>query len=55
MRIDAAREMGCTTLYADTIKGNRAMLAMYVRLGFDYAPSRYPENANPPELDPYLV
>ncbi|WP_294230369.1 GNAT family N-acetyltransferase [uncultured Shimia sp.] len=54
MRIDAAREMGCTTLYADTVKGNRAMLAMYERLGFDYIP-RYPENANPPELDPYLV
>ncbi|SMP36055.1 GNAT family N-acetyltransferase [Shimia sagamensis] len=54
MRIDAAREMGCTTLYADTVKGIRAMLSMYERLWFDYIP-RYPENGNPPELDPYLV
>ena len=29
MRIAEARRMGCTTLYADTVKGNTAMLSMY--------------------------
>ena len=54
MRLEEAKNMGCTVVYADTVKGNRAMLSMYVKLGFDYIP-RYPENANPPGLDPYLV
>jgi GNAT superfamily N-acetyltransferase len=54
MRIAEARDMGCAFLYADTIKGNTAMLGMYERYGFTDT-SRYPENANPPELDPYLV
>ena len=53
-RIEEAKAMGMTTLYADTVKGNRAMLDMYERFGFRYIP-RYPENANPAELDPYLV
>lgn len=53
-RIEEARRMGCKTLYADTIKGNTAMLSMYERFGFTYMP-RYPENANGPELAPYLV
>ena len=52
--IDEARKMGCTTVYADTMKGNRAMLAMYEKFGFHYIP-RYPENANPAELEPFLV
>jgi hypothetical protein len=46
--------MGCTYLYADTVKGNRGMLSMYEKCGFDYIP-RYPENANGSELEPYLV
>jgi GNAT superfamily N-acetyltransferase len=54
MRIDEARRMGCRAIYADTVKGNTAMLAMYERFGFSYI-SRYPENANPPELEPFLV
>ncbi len=54
MRIAEGKKMGCSVLYADTVKGNRAMLSMYEKLGFSYIP-RYPENANPPELDPYLV
>ncbi|NIZ62710.1 hypothetical protein DL239_17190 [Sedimentitalea sp. CY04] len=54
MRIDEARRMGCTTLYADTVKGNRAMLSMYEKYGFSYIP-RYPENPNSAELDPFLV
>lgn len=54
MRIAEAQKMGCTALYADTIVGNTAMLSMYERYGFKYI-SRYPENANAVELDPYLV
>ncbi|PSL20679.1 GNAT family N-acetyltransferase [Shimia abyssi] len=54
MRINEARRMGCTTLYADTVKGNRAMLAMYEGYGFRYIP-RYAENANGPKFEPWLV
>ncbi|MEM8728856.1 MAG: GNAT family N-acetyltransferase [Pseudomonadota bacterium] len=54
MRIAEAKAMGCRAIYADTAKGNTRMLNMYERFGFQYI-SRYPENANPPELDPYLV
>ena len=54
MRVTEAQRMGCTTLYADTVKGNRAMLSMYEKYGFSYI-SRYPENPNSAELDPYLV
>ena len=53
-RIAEARKMGCRFLYADTIKGNTAMLSMYEKYGFSYI-SRYPENANSSELDPFLV
>ena len=54
MRIAEARNMGCTSLYADTVAGNEAMLSMYEKFGFKYI-KRYPENANPPELAQYLV
>ena len=54
MRIAEARRMGCTKLYADTVKGNTAMLSMYEKFGFSYIP-RYPGNANVPELEPFLV
>ena len=54
MRIEEARKMGCRAVYADTAKGNRPMLSMYERFGFQYIP-RYPENANPMEFEPYLV
>lgn len=54
MRIEEARKMGCRSVYADTAKGNRTMLTMYERFGFHYI-QRYPENANPPEFEPYLV
>lgn len=54
MRIEEARKMGCRAIYADTAKGNRPMLSIYERFGFSYIP-RYPENANPPEFEPYLV
>ena len=53
-RIEEAGRMGCRAIYADTAKGNRPMLSIYERFGFKYIP-RYPENANPPELAPYLV
>ncbi|SHJ79628.1 Acetyltransferase (GNAT) family protein [Shimia gijangensis] len=54
MRMAEARAMGCTRLYADTVKGNREMLRMYEKMGFSYIP-RYPENANDPDMAPYLV
>ena len=54
MRMQEARKMGCTRLFADTVKDNRAMLAMYESMGFSYIP-RYPENANPIEMEPFLV
>ena len=54
MRIEEARNMGCRAVFADTAKGNRPMLSIYERFGFKYV-LRYPENANPPELEPYLV
>jgi len=53
-RIDAARAMGLNDLYADTIVGNDDMLRLYERFGFSRI-DRYPENANPPERDPWLV
>ena len=46
--------MGCRAVYADTYRGNRPMLNIYERHGFRHIP-RYPENANPPEFEPYLV
>jgi GNAT superfamily N-acetyltransferase len=54
MRVEEARKMGCRAIYADTVAGNRPMLSIYERFGFTYIP-RYPENANPPEFEPYLV
>lgn len=54
MRIAEAKRMGCTALYADTVKGNAAMLSMYEKFGFSYIP-RYRENANGAELEPFLV
>ena len=54
MRIEEARRMGCSAVYADTARGNRPMLSMYERFGFRYIP-RYAENANPPDYAPYLV
>ena len=53
-RVEEARRMSCRTLYADTIKGNTTMLSMYEKFGFSYI-LRYPENANGPELEPFLV
>jgi len=54
IRIAEAKNMGCRTIYVDTAKGNYSMLSMYEKHGFQYIP-RYPENANPPEFEPYLV
>ena len=54
MRVAEARNMGCRTIYVDTAKDNRSMLSMYEKYGFQYIP-RYPENANSPEFEPYLV
>jgi GNAT superfamily N-acetyltransferase len=54
LRIAEARRMGCRAIYADTVKGNRPMLTVYEAFGFRYIP-RYPENANPPDFEPWLV
>lgn len=54
MRIEKAKELGATTILADTVRGNSSMLALYDRLGFKET-SRYDGNANPAELDKYLV
>lgn len=53
-RIAEAKRMGLKWIYADTVKGNRAMLNLYEKTGFDYV-DRYPENANPEDFAPHLV
>jgi GNAT superfamily N-acetyltransferase len=53
-RVFEAQRMGCKTLFADTVRGNTPMLSMYEKFGFSYIP-RYPENANGPDLAPFLV
>ena len=54
MRIEKAKELGATTILADTVRGNSSMLALYDSLGFRET-ERYDGNANPQELDKYLV
>jgi GNAT superfamily N-acetyltransferase len=54
MMISEARRMGHEAVYADTVKGNQSMLAVFEKTGFEYIP-RYAENANPVDLEPYLV
>lgn len=53
-RVEYARDIGIKTLYADTGRGNRPMLNIYEKNGFRYI-DRYPENANPIEMAPFLV
>lgn len=48
-RMDAAREMGWTTLLVNAVKGNEDMLRIYRKLGFRFIP-RYPECSDPIEL-----
>lgn len=54
MRIEKAKELGATTILADTVRGNSSMLALYDRLGFSETP-RYDGNANPAAFEKYLV
>ena len=54
MRIEKAKELGATTVLADTVRGNSSMLALYDRLGFGETP-RYGDNANSEQFDAYLV
>ncbi|GGC15609.1 acetyltransferase CD1211 [Marivita lacus] len=54
MRIEKARELGATTILADTVRGNSSMLALYDRLGFSETP-RYDGQANPAAFEKYLV
>jgi GNAT superfamily N-acetyltransferase len=53
-RIEAARAMGLTQLYADTVRGNDAMLRLYARFGFAET-ERYEGNANGAKGEPFLV
>jgi len=42
-RLDAARGMGLTTIFADTLRNTTAMRALYMKFGF-CGINRYPEN-----------
>ncbi|MBT8459921.1 MAG: GNAT family N-acetyltransferase [Boseongicola sp.] len=53
-RIAEARRMELEWIFADTVIGNRPMLNLYEKSGFQYI-DRYPENANPLEYAPHLV
>jgi len=54
MLLEEAHSMGMAEVFADTVNGNSAMLNMFEKYGFEYI-DRYPENANPPEFEPFLV
>ncbi len=43
MRMNAARDMGLTAVYADTLRKNTSMQAIYADLGFQQVP-QYPES-----------
>ncbi len=53
-RIQAARDMGWTTLLVNAIRGNTEMTRIYESIGFRYV-DRYPECSDPIEVDPYFV
>lgn len=54
MRIEKAKELGATTIVADTVRGNSSMLALYDRLGFSET-ARYDGKDNPAAFEKYLV
>ncbi|MFN3313850.1 MAG: GNAT family N-acetyltransferase [Hyphomonas sp.] len=53
-RLQAARDMGWTTLLVNAIRGNTDMTRIYESIGFRYI-DRYPECADPIEVDPWFV
>ncbi|SDK32251.1 GNAT family N-acetyltransferase [Aliiruegeria lutimaris] len=53
-RINAAREMGWTTLLVNALRNNRDMLRIYESIGFRFI-DRYPECSDPIEVDPYFI
>lgn len=53
-RISEAKRMGCRVVFADTVKGNTAMLTMYHEYGFRPV-ARYSGNANPETMADHLV
>lgn len=53
-RMAAARDMGYRRLLVNAIKGNTDMLRIYEPMGFQYI-DRYPECADPVEVDPWFV
>ncbi|MFA8443137.1 GNAT family N-acetyltransferase [Yoonia sp.] len=52
--INGARGMGLETLLVNVIKSNRDPMGIFERLGFQ-AIDRYPECADPIEVDPYFI
>lgn len=52
--INGARGMGLETLLVNVIKSNRDPMGIFKRLGFK-AIDRYPECADPIEVDPYFI
>lgn len=54
VRIQAARDMGWRSLLVNAIQGNQDMLRIYESLGFRFI-DRYPECADPIEVDPFFV
>ena len=54
MLLEEAESMEMPEILADTVKGNSGMLGIFEKFGFETI-ERYPENANPPEYEPFLV
>jgi putative acetyltransferase len=54
LRMEAAREMGWTTLLVNAVRGNRDMLRLYEKIGFRYI-DRYAECSDPIEVADYFV
>lgn len=53
-RMAAARALGYRRLLVNAIRGNTDMLRIYEPIGFQYI-DRYPECADPIEVDPWFV
>jgi GNAT superfamily N-acetyltransferase len=53
-RMQAARDMGWTTLLVNAVRGNTDMLRLYQDIGFRFI-DRYPECSDPTDLAPYFI
>ena len=52
--MQAARDMGWTTILATAVRGNGEMTRLFESIGFRYI-ERYPESSDRIEADPYLI